>query len=93
MRPDSPVGLVATALGVEQSAYDGPRAGPKPSAVEQIAAIRALRDRLDEAERQLALKMRSDGQTWETIAAVFGLASRQRAQQKFRQAKRLGRPS
>lgn len=73
---DSPNGLLAT---IYKSNY--PEAAPTPE--EQLDAIRRLRSLLDEEEQQIVFGLRLRGQTWDYIAGLFGLKSRQAAQQRF----------
>ena len=76
---DSPLGLLAT---IYRSNYPV----VAPSAEQQLAAIRQLRERLDEEEQQIAFNLRLHGATWERIADAVGLGSKQAAQQRFKAA-------
>jgi len=58
--PDSPAGLLAT---VFRSTDYG----------ERVAALRALRERLDEQEAQLVVEARSGRMTWDEIGAAWGI--------------------
>jgi hypothetical protein len=74
--PDSPAGLLATIFRSNYPADD-------PTPEDRIAALEQLRRRLDEEEQQLAFGLRLAGTSWQVIADMWGLNSRQRAQQKF----------
>ena len=87
INPESPAGLVSVAFGYHTPSYHvAGIIGRKASREQQLEAVRELRRRLDEEEQQLAFDMRLQGATWGQIADTFGLSSRQRAQQKFRQS-------
>jgi len=51
-------------------------------ALEQLAAVRAAREHLDERELGLIERARRTGATWTAIAQALGLTSRQAAQQR-----------
>lgn len=62
--------------------------------LEALEAIQRLRARLDEAEQYAVFKLRLQGSTWQEIADATGCASRQAAQQRWKDAElidRLGR--
>jgi hypothetical protein len=50
--------------------------------LDQLAAVAAAREALDERELRLIDQARRDGATWAEIAAALGLASRQAAEQR-----------
>lgn len=51
-----------------------------------LAAIRALRERLDQEEQQLVFRLRLEGQSWQSIADFTGMASRQAAIYRYESA-------
>jgi DNA-directed RNA polymerase specialized sigma24 family protein len=76
--PDSPAGLLAT---IYRSDY--PHDDPTPA--EQLAAIRRLRERLDEKEQQIVFGLRLRDTSWQAIGDLFGI-SRQAAHERFNAA-------
>jgi hypothetical protein len=67
----SPAGYLRTALAYET---------PIPQRLEAIAQVRR---HLDEEEQYQAFQLRLRGTSWQEIANLWGLGSRQAAQQRF----------
>lgn len=67
---NSPLGLLKTAFN-----------SPTPS--DALAAINALRERLDEQEQQIVFTERLHGASWQRIADLTGIKSRQAAQHRY----------
>lgn len=70
--------LLDTATATDPGA--GPPAGRVLSA---LAALRALRDRLDAHEPELIAAARAAGVSWAELAPVLGVASRQAAERRY----------
>lgn len=69
MSNTSPAALLTTALG--------------GSSVLALEAIRQLKERLEEEEQDLVFHLRHGGATWQEIANLTGMASRQAAQKRY----------
>lgn len=58
----------------------------EPDQAEQLACIRQLRERLEEAENQIVFNMRLSGASWQQIADATEMKSRQAAQFRYEQS-------
>lgn len=69
-----------------------PTRGDDAPELAELAGLETTRARLDARELELVEQARRDGVTWTAIAQVWGLASRQAAEQRFvRLSERLAR--
>lgn len=73
----TPAQLLTIALGGGRKKVDH---------VDQLEAIRALQARLVEAEHQVVFEERLAGVSWESIARMTGMASKQAAQYRYEQS-------
>lgn len=79
--PDSPAGLVKTAWR-----SDGIRRDREAELVAAVEAVQRLKARVAEQESQLVFELRNSGASWQRIADVTGMASRQAAQHRYEQS-------
>lgn len=80
---DSPRGLLSTALRSQFVLRLSESEQYRQQCIEALAAMRRLHARLTEEEHQVVFELRHSGATWQEIADVTAMESRQAAQYRY----------